>query len=214
MKVHFWGPLLTTLAVLPGMRRRRRGRIVNIASIGGIISVPHLLPYCASKFALVGLSQGLRVSLKKEGIFVSTICPGTMRTGSPAHARFKGRHQAEYTWFTLADSVPVASIGGERAARQIVEACRYGEAEIVLSLPAKIGSVIHGMAPGLVTDALAWVDRLLPAPGGVGTGAVEGRNSRPEWLPHWMTTLTDQAARSNNELSPNGNVRRLRPSAP
>ena len=58
--VHFWGPLYTTLGVLPDMRRRRSGRIVNIASIGGKISVPHLLPYSASKFALVGLSEGLR----------------------------------------------------------------------------------------------------------------------------------------------------------
>jgi NADP-dependent 3-hydroxy acid dehydrogenase YdfG len=41
---HFWGPLYTTLAVLPGMRRRKEGRIVNISSIGGKVSVPHLLP--------------------------------------------------------------------------------------------------------------------------------------------------------------------------
>jgi NAD(P)-dependent dehydrogenase (short-subunit alcohol dehydrogenase family) len=56
MKVHFWGPLYTVLAVLPGMRQRREGRIVNISSIGGKVSMPHLLPYNASKFALVGLS--------------------------------------------------------------------------------------------------------------------------------------------------------------
>ena len=47
MNLHFWAPLYTTLAVLPGMRERGEGRIVNIASIGGKISVPHLLPYSA-----------------------------------------------------------------------------------------------------------------------------------------------------------------------
>src|SRR5947209_6262267 len=45
MKTHYWGPLYTTLAVLPEMRRRRAGRIVNITSIGGKVAVPHLVPY-------------------------------------------------------------------------------------------------------------------------------------------------------------------------
>ena len=66
LRVHFWGPLHTTLAVLPEMRWRGAGRIVNIASVGGKISVPHLLPYSASKFALVGLSEGLRAALAAD----------------------------------------------------------------------------------------------------------------------------------------------------
>jgi NAD(P)-dependent dehydrogenase (short-subunit alcohol dehydrogenase family) len=53
MNTHFWGPLNTILAVLPEMRRRQSGRIVNISSIGGKIGIPHLVPYSASKFALV-----------------------------------------------------------------------------------------------------------------------------------------------------------------
>ena len=48
------------LAAIPYMRRQGGGRIVNIASIGGLVAVPHLTPYSASKFALVGLSDGLR----------------------------------------------------------------------------------------------------------------------------------------------------------
>jgi NAD(P)-dependent dehydrogenase (short-subunit alcohol dehydrogenase family) len=99
MRVHFWGPLYTTLAVLPDMRRRRQGRIVNISSIGGKVSVPHLLPYSASKFALVGFSAGLRAELAKDGIVVTTVCPGLMRTGSPHRAFFKGQHRAEHAWF-------------------------------------------------------------------------------------------------------------------
>src|SRR5438105_11734706 len=56
MAVHFWGPLHTMLAAIPEMKRQGGGRIVNISSIGGKIGVPHLAPYCASKFALTGLS--------------------------------------------------------------------------------------------------------------------------------------------------------------
>jgi NAD(P)-dependent dehydrogenase (short-subunit alcohol dehydrogenase family) len=201
MGVHFRGPLYTSLAVLPAMRRRRRGRIVNIASFGGQISVPHMLPYCASKFALVGFSEGLRTALLKDGIHVTTVCPGPMRTGSPVNALFKGRHESEFVWFTVTDSLPVASIGGDRAARQIVDACRYGDPQLTLTLPARIASTFHGVAPGVVTDGLALVDRCLPSPGGIGTNVAKGRDSRPDWLPDWLTSLTDQAARSNNELA-------------
>src|SRR5215218_7370804 len=106
MKTHFWGPLYATLAVLPEMRGRRDGRIVNIASIGGKISVPHLLPYSASKFALVGLSEGLHHELAAEGINVTTVCPGLMRTGSPRQADVKGQVRKELAWFSISDALP------------------------------------------------------------------------------------------------------------
>src|SRR5205807_1533296 len=69
MSTHFYGPLYATLAVLPHMRRGGGGRIVNISSIGGLVPRPHLLPYVASKFALSGFSQGLRMELLKDNIY-------------------------------------------------------------------------------------------------------------------------------------------------
>jgi NAD(P)-dependent dehydrogenase (short-subunit alcohol dehydrogenase family) len=129
MQYNFWTAVYTILAVLPQMRRRGSGRIVNITSIGGKVSVPHLLPYGASKFALVGLSEGLRSELAGTGIVVTTVCPGLMRTGSPRHAFFKGQHRAEYAWFALGDSLPLASMSADRAARQIIAACKNGTTE-------------------------------------------------------------------------------------
>ena len=155
MAVHFWAPLFCTEQVLPDMRRRGHGRIVNIASIGGKIAVPHLLPYCASKFALVGLSRGLRAELAKDGIYVTTINPGLMRTGSPRHALFKGQHRAEYAWFSIGGSTPLLSMDASRAAKQIVNACRYGRAELTLSLPAKLAVLIDALAPELTADVMA-----------------------------------------------------------
>ncbi len=86
MNTHFWGPLYTIMAALPHMRRQGGGRIVNISSIGGRIAVPHLVPYSASKFALAGLSDGLRAELARDNIVVTTVFPGLMRTGSPLNA--------------------------------------------------------------------------------------------------------------------------------
>ena len=186
-EANFFGLVAVTKQVLPGMRARGRGRIVNITSIGGKISVPHLLPYSASKFALVGFSQGLRAEVAKDGIVVTTICPGLMRTGSPRNASFKGQHRAEYTWFSISDSLPAISMDSRRAARQIVEACRAGAAEVVLSLPAATAARIHGLFPALTANVLAVVNRLLPGPGGVGSRSVKGWQSFSSWSPSWLT---------------------------
>lgn len=202
MKTHFWGPLFLIQAVLPGMRERREGRIVNIASIGGKISMPHLVPYNASKFALVGLSEGLRAELAKDGVYITTVCPGLMRTGSPRQAFFKGQHRAEYAWFSISDSLPLVSMSASEAARQIIAACKRGDAEVVLSLPAKMAVTLHDLFPGFAARLLDIVNRLLPAPGGVGETAVKGKDSESPFSPSWLTALGDKAAEQNNELGP------------
>jgi short-subunit dehydrogenase len=199
INTHFWGPYFATMAVLPQMRRRGQGRIVNISSIGGKISVPHLLPYSVGKFALTGFSEGLRSELLKDNIYVTTVCPGLMRTGSSRNALFKGQNENEYAWFSISDSLPLISMGAERAARQIVNATRDGCAELVLSLPAKAAVKLHGVAPGTFSDLLSLADRMLPGPGGIGTRARTGQQSFSEVSPSWVTTLNEKAAVQNNE---------------
>src|SRR5688572_12165081 len=136
MDVHFWGTLNTVLEVLPAMRRRGWGRIVNVASLGGKRAVPHMLPYTASKFALVGLSSGLRTELAKDGILVTTIVPSLVRTGSARNALYKGQHRKEYAWFSIAASLPGVAMSAERAAAQILRVSRDGEREVLLRDPA------------------------------------------------------------------------------
>jgi NAD(P)-dependent dehydrogenase (short-subunit alcohol dehydrogenase family) len=200
MAVHFWGPLYATLAVLPQMRRRREGRVVNVSSIGGKVSVPHLVPYSASKFALAGLSDGLRAELAKDGVVVTSVFPGLMRTGSPRNATFKGQHRAEYAWFAVSDSLPVTSIGAERAAAQIIEACRRGRAELVITTQAQLAVKFRALFPEATADILAVVNRLLPGPGGIGRARAKGKESESALAPSVLTTLTEWAARRNNEL--------------
>ncbi|MEW6125652.1 MAG: SDR family NAD(P)-dependent oxidoreductase [Acidobacteriota bacterium] len=200
MNTNYWSALYCILAVMPNMRRRRDGRIVNITSIGGKISVPHLVPYSASKFALVGLSSGLNAELKKDQVIVTTVVPGLMRTGSPRNANFKGQHRAEYSWFVISDSSPLTSISAESAARQIIAACKRGDAEIVLSPQAKVAVKFASWFPGLTADCLSLVSRLLPAPGGIGTQTAKGRESASEIAPSVLTTLDEKAARENNQI--------------
>src|SRR5205085_4221272 len=128
------------------------------------IGVPHLAPYCASKFALTGLSDSLRAELAKDAIYVTTVCPGMMRTGSPFNAWFKGRYRDEFTWFIISDSIPLASIDARRAAAQVVEACRYGDPELVITWAAKLAIIANAVVPEGVALAMSVVNRLLPGP--------------------------------------------------
>jgi short-subunit dehydrogenase len=194
MGVMFWGTLYPTLAVLPQMRTRQRGRIVNITSIGGKVSVPHLLPYNCAKFAAVGFSEGLRAELAKEGIGVITVVPGLMRTGSHVNALFKGQHSAESTWFGLSASLPFTSTSAETAARQIVEALRRNDAEVILTWQAGLLARLQGLFPGLTTELLGLVNRFLPAPDGVGQERRTGRESQTAVLESPLTALGQEAA--------------------
>ena len=200
MAMHFWAPLHLMRAVIPDMIARGGGRIVNVTSIGGKIAVPHLLPYTASKFALVGLSEGVRVELARRGIGVTTVVPGLMRTGSPRNAWFKGQHRAEHAWFAIGDSLRLTSMDARRAARRVVRALRHGDPEVILSIQAQIASRLYALAPGLAQRVLGLVNRLLPEPGGIGTAREPGSRSESAAAPSFWTRASDRAAARNNQL--------------
>jgi NAD(P)-dependent dehydrogenase (short-subunit alcohol dehydrogenase family) len=203
MATHFWGPLHLILEIAPVMRHRRFGRIVNISSIGGKIAVPHLAPYCASKFALTGLSDAVRAELDPYGIRVTTVAPGLMRTGSALNAQFKGKHEAEYAWFKISSSIPGLTVAAERAARQILDACRYGDPALTITPHARIAAAANVVAPAAVARAMMLVTRALPAPGGPeGNVLKKGlqNEAKSRWTPSVVTALTDNAAIANNEL--------------
>jgi short-subunit dehydrogenase len=203
MATHFRGPLYAMLAVLPHMRRTGVRRIVNISSIGGKIAVPHLVPYSASKFALTGLSEGMRAELAAEGIAVTTVCPGLMRTGSTYNATFKGQHRAEFAWFHTADSIPGFSISAARAARQIIEACRRGDAELIVTPAARLAVALNGISPSVTARLMAMANALLPSAAEADPNAERsGWQSVSSLAPSKLTTLTDRASVENNELPP------------
>jgi NAD(P)-dependent dehydrogenase (short-subunit alcohol dehydrogenase family) len=165
--IMFWGVVYPTLAVLPQMTERAEGRIANITSIGGKISVPYLLSYNAAKFAAVGFSEGLRTELAGKGVLVTTVVPGLMRTGSYVAALFKGQRQTLYSLFTPLSATPLSTISGRRAARKVVAAIKRGDPELIMTAHANLAARVNGVAPATTQRVLGVVARTLPKGGGV-----------------------------------------------
>ncbi len=195
----YWGTVYPTLTVLPQMLKRQSGHIVNITSVGGKVSVPHLLPYSSAKFAAVGFSEGLHAELAKEGIKVVTVAPGLMRTGSYLNAIFKGRQHEEFGWFSLGDNLPGTSVSARRAARQIVRATRLGKAEVILGWQAQAITRVHGLFPGITSEMLGVVNRLLPDAEGGSKERKLGKESQTPLTQSFLTTLGKHAAQEYQE---------------
>jgi hypothetical protein len=124
-----------------------------------------------------------------------------MRTGSPRNAIFKGQNKKEYAWFSISDSLPLIAMNSQRAARKIVEACIYGDAELVLTPQARLAVAFHGVFPGATAEVLGVVNRVMPAPGGIGEQRARGRESFSAVSPSPLTALSERAARKNNEVA-------------
>jgi short-subunit dehydrogenase len=199
MKVNFWAPLYAILSALPYFKSQGTGRIVNITSIGGKIAIPHLLPYSASKFAAVGLSEGLHAELKKNNIVVTTVVPNLMRTGSPRNIDVKGDHEKEYAWFKVSGSSPLLSMTAENAAKSIIDAMEHGESEAILSLSGKFASIVKGFAPKWVGSVMSIANNFLPK----STESMETRKGFEVESPLSqgpVAKFSDEAALKNNEL--------------
>src|SRR6266581_6537298 len=199
MAVHFWAPYELISEVVPEMRTWGGGRIVNISSIGGKIAVPHLAPYSASKFALTGFSDGIRAELARDNIYVTTVAPGMMRTGSHVNAKFKGKHDSEFAWFAVSAGAPLISMNADRAARKILAACRRGQPSLTLTFAARKIILGNALFPNLTGYLMKFVNRLLPGTGGEQGNKSRGGSELPRRAPGWMTRLADRATQKNNE---------------
>lgn len=200
---NFWSAVYVTMAAVPHLKKQRQSRIVNITSIGAALSVPHLLPYCSAKFAMLGFSTGLHAELAKDGIRVVTILPGLMRTGSFLNAFVKGDKERETSWFSLGASLPGLSMSADRAASRIVLAASRGEPFVTLGLPAKVARLAVSLAPNLVLPALAIVNAVLPkAPeGSREERATKAAFHREGVARSRIMSLGDRNAERNNELT-------------
>ena len=201
MNVMFWAPLNLTFAVLPYMKARRSGHIVNITSVGGRVSVPHLLPYSCAKFAFVGFSTGLSAELSPHGLHVLTVVPGLMRTGSYLNAEFKGSAKHEFAWFGLSSSLPGLTVSAHSAARCIRNALEERRHTCTISLPAKVLIASEALMPESTRAILAFVNRAVLPRSDDRHGPVTGKVVNPEFstIFQGLTSLGKLAARELNE---------------
>ncbi|GAA2322426.1 SDR family NAD(P)-dependent oxidoreductase [Streptomyces caniferus] len=166
----FNGALNTALAALPHLRRSPAGgRLALIGSVGGLLAVPHLLPYSCAKSAVAALAEGLHAEEGAHGVSVTAVHPGLMRTGSHLHALFGGDRRREYAWFSALAGAPVLSMSAERAAERIVSAVQRRRPRIVLTPAARLGARAHGLAPVTTTRLTSALARVLPRDGARGT---------------------------------------------
>lgn len=166
-ETNFFGVVRVTKAVLPGMRERRAGRIINMSSISGRVGVPGLSAYCSAKYALEGLSDSLRLELSGYGIRVVVIEPGSFRTdifernkrvarraldpGSPHHAATM-RGQA-----ALDRRLPRMRTDAGTVARVIAHAAtaRRPRARYVVGADARAQLLARAVLPGRLIEAAA-----------------------------------------------------------
>ena len=208
LATHLWAPLYATNAALPHLVHSR-GRIVNIASVGGRVAIPHMAPYCVGKFALVGLSEALRAELSPYGVSVTTVSPFLMRTGSHRNAAVRGQHRKEAALFALGTASGLTAMSADRAAQQIVHAARARRSHASPGWPSRLAAFGQGLAPELVAGLASLVTRLaLPAPSrhAEGNDAVESRQID---LGRLARAFATNAALKYNQRLAKDEVRRL-----
>jgi NAD(P)-dependent dehydrogenase (short-subunit alcohol dehydrogenase family) len=201
LDVHFWAPYNVSFAALPYLSKSCFARIVNIASFGGKVAVPHLAPYCVSKFALVGLSDALRSELSSRNISVTTVMPGLMRTGSHKNAFFKGQHRKEFAWFSLGAGNPLISMEADRAAGQILDAARRGQPELTITLAARLAAIAQALLPNVTADLMKLTAHLLPRmPIQPDNKNYTGWESESPLSPSLLSRMADRATQVYNGL--------------
>lgn len=207
MDTIFMGALHTSLEALPHLRRSRAGgRLALIGSVGGLIAAPHLLPYSCAKSAVAALAEGLHAEAGPEGVSVTAVHPGLMRTGSHVAAEFGGEQAEEFAWFSALAGTPLVSMDARRAAERIVTAVQRRRTRLVLTPAARAADLTHGVAPALTTRLTALSARALPSspqhPTPLRKGADIGhRPSHPvtRRLHAWATALNDRASHAYNQ---------------
>jgi short-subunit dehydrogenase len=136
MKTNYFGMIYFVKNFLPSMIKKKSGHIVNVASVAASFGLPGIAPYCASKFAMLGFSEGLKYELKGTGVGITVVSPIMVRTNFFNHPSFKNMPNYSST-----------SISPETVAKAILRASNSPRLEIIV--------------PGFVRGAV-WLKNTLP----------------------------------------------------
>jgi len=133
---HFW----TMKAFLPGMISKKEGHIVNMASAGGLLGVPYITDYCATKFGVIGLTESLRQEMRLKGykdIKFTYVCPNTVGTGM-----FEGAKAVKFTKL----------LGPEEVSTKIIDGVKKGKSMVGVPFSVYAVPIVKGILPIPVMD--------------------------------------------------------------
>jgi hypothetical protein len=124
-----------------------------------------------------------------------------MRTGSHLNALFKGQHKGEFILFSIFDALPITSTSAGNAAHQIIEACRHGDPQLIITIQARLAAILNELAPRLMATSFTLFNSLLPGPTNAhGDELKSGWESQSKLAPSLLTRVADRATTANNEL--------------
>jgi NAD(P)-dependent dehydrogenase (short-subunit alcohol dehydrogenase family) len=150
--INFWGVVYGCKFFLPHLRREEEAHIVNLSSLFGIIGVPGQTAYCTSKFAVRGLSESLWCELSDQGIGVTSVHPGGIRTNIARSARFQeGADPKEM----IEAFDRLARMSPETAAERIVGAIEQGKPRLRITAETYVLDWLKRLAP----NATQWIIR-------------------------------------------------------
>ncbi len=144
MEVDYFGPVALTKAVLPAMLARRSGHLVVVSSVMGYVGTPGRSTYAAAKHALHGYFDSLRAEVWRDGIKVTLVCPGYVRTAISANALGPRGGQHGRT-----DPTHLTGIAPERCAAALVRGVARGHREVYVGGWEIAGIYLQRFAPAL-----------------------------------------------------------------
>lgn len=160
-RVNYWGVIYGIDAFLPHLVAQRSGHIVNTASMMGLFATPTTGAYCATKHAIVGLSEALRAELREHNVGVTAICPGVIQTRVIEAARIRTRPgaKAERAW--IEELYRRRGWSPARVGRAVVRAVRRDRAVVPVGPEAWLGWWFFRASPGLYRRTIGWLYRRL-----------------------------------------------------
>jgi NAD(P)-dependent dehydrogenase (short-subunit alcohol dehydrogenase family) len=145
LDTNLYGVIYGTLYAYAAMVKQGFGHIVNTASLAGLLPFPIQVPYCATKFGVVGFSRSLRIEAAALGVKISVVCPGFVRTGI-----FEASPFLKIDKQKLMAKVPVKMVEPKQAAQIILKGVRKNKAVIVFPFGARFFYWIYSIHPAFL----------------------------------------------------------------
>lgn len=146
MRINLWGSVWCTHAALPHLKASR-GSIVAVSSLAGLVGVPGRTAYGATKFAMTGFFEALRIELKAAGVSVTTAFPGVVATKIRHHGFDAAGRQPGTSSLKEDEAMPV-----DECARLIIDGMNRRKREVVMTFKGKLGRFLKLIAPGMVDN--------------------------------------------------------------